>query len=751
MTKTSFLPIAALTLAVMAGCNSGGGGTDATASSGVGKVTPPASGGDSSPTTSPGTAASQLPTVAMVASMDTPQTIHVELYKDAQGTWRNWRLLGPQALLPQVTLTQNQLQWVPTSTQVGSLDIQYSVEVVGHPQYGTTTLNGVASLHLVGNDSRYAKLDARSKPLPDQTAQYEAEPWPCVFDREQNAVWLVNNNDAKSPFYRHATYRWGNGNYHSAESVVGKCALDNNECDTDTLVETANRQRVCGYSDWRLPSYRELDSLVNMEWRGPTQPAIDTRYFPDTLYQQEGEFQAAQYVNYWSGTTAPPDDELANQFNDGYVGGTFPRYNAFTVIFGLGRKNGRYVEVRHKGNVQSVRLVRGGRGEPVNPPVYRPEQAERPAVMESFVKLDETGKALPGTAGQWACIEDKRYTDRPRTLWQLQQGAGRDQLVTQDELVEIVVAANREHRCGRSDWRMPTQTELASLLVKDTVPQVFRAAYVSYFHDLNVDQEGTNIFWSNIPKLGDVTQLYRQFFAVDFGNASTSNARIRWENANQRFRVRLIATDEYQPAATVAVLGTPIPEEVARKDRLAFRRLAADGKTVIPANKAWGAQPWHCAEDLRYPTRGRLLWAMKQSVGGPNLHHPMERFAWGSTTNPHANCSLRSCNVDSYIAEVNRRGLCGRHDWRLPTVAELRTLTVKDTLLGLTYRPAYLATFPDFATGDHTADRFWSASEVPGNPLQAYSLAFNQAGAVPTASNKTDVAAVRLVAGEGWR
>jgi len=61
-------------------------------------------------------------------------------------------------------------------------------------------------------------------------------------------------------------------------------------CHTEQFVSRVNKQSLCGFNDWRLPSREELTSLVNF---GATGPSIDTQYFP----QVQRDF-------YWSASAA---------------------------------------------------------------------------------------------------------------------------------------------------------------------------------------------------------------------------------------------------------------------------------------------------------------------------------------------------------------------------------------------------------------------------------------------------------------
>jgi len=137
----------------------------------------------------------------------------------------------------------------------------------------------------------YTKLDQSGNSLP--TA---ATTWSCVRDNVTGLVWEVKTDD-DSIHDKDIIYRWG-----------GKTALGKGSGtyypDWDTLVEGSNTERLCGYSDWRVPTRAELEGLVHY---GRINPAIDTDYFPST--PASGFWSAspnmnssyAWYVNFYYG------------------------------------------------------------------------------------------------------------------------------------------------------------------------------------------------------------------------------------------------------------------------------------------------------------------------------------------------------------------------------------------------------------------------------------------------------------------
>jgi Protein of unknown function (DUF1566) len=94
-------------------------------------------------------------------------------------------------------------------------------------------------------------------------------------------------------------------------------------CNTQAFAARVNNLALCGYADWRVPTRKELLTLVDY---GQSIPMIDNNYFPSS-----GEFV-------WSATP------LALESNSAW--GVYFNYgNSFSI----GRQNAR-----------QVRVVRGG-------------------------------------------------------------------------------------------------------------------------------------------------------------------------------------------------------------------------------------------------------------------------------------------------------------------------------------------------------------------------------------------------------
>ncbi len=105
--------------------------------------------------------------------------------------------------------------------------------------------------------------------LPDS-----ARTWAMVKDNNTGLIWEVKTNDG-SIHDKDKKYNW-----YDAK---------------DVFIKKLNRQKFGGFSDWRLPTIKELATIVHY---GQTWPAIDTKYFPKT--QSDNYWSSPTYANYAS-------------------------------------------------------------------------------------------------------------------------------------------------------------------------------------------------------------------------------------------------------------------------------------------------------------------------------------------------------------------------------------------------------------------------------------------------------------------
>jgi hypothetical protein len=118
-------------------------------------------------------------------------------------------------------------------------------------------------------------------------------PWVCVRDDQSGLTWEVKMPEPGLHDV-HNTYSWydpddtSNGGY-AGKANGGTCAGSN--CDTDSYTRAVNDNKLCGLSDWHLPSRYELNTIVDATvfFPGPTFPK---QYFPESLAGK-----------YWTDTT----------------------------------------------------------------------------------------------------------------------------------------------------------------------------------------------------------------------------------------------------------------------------------------------------------------------------------------------------------------------------------------------------------------------------------------------------------------
>jgi hypothetical protein len=130
---------------------------------------------------------------------------------------------------------------------------------------GQDPVYGRDATHPFDKDGRagfsFLKIGQDGEKLPR-----EALSWRCVMDRTTGLEWEVKSADGSLFDYRNVYTNIGDGR----------------SGDTSSFVTAVNAVGLCGANDWRLPSRRELESLLDYS-RASFSPMVDTDWFPNTL------------------------------------------------------------------------------------------------------------------------------------------------------------------------------------------------------------------------------------------------------------------------------------------------------------------------------------------------------------------------------------------------------------------------------------------------------------------------------------
>lgn len=128
---------------------------------------------------------------------------------------------------------------------------------------------------------QFTKLDMNGQPLADQSVDYATNPWRCVRDERTGLLWEVKADDTGAQsgswtYYYDLEATYAN---RGIPPKTGGGVCDTDDCAASSLLETVKNENVCGQSDWRIPSRRELLSILNL---GVSPPLIDSNFFPNT-------------------------------------------------------------------------------------------------------------------------------------------------------------------------------------------------------------------------------------------------------------------------------------------------------------------------------------------------------------------------------------------------------------------------------------------------------------------------------------
>lgn len=135
-----------------------------------------------------------------------------------------------------------------------------------------------------GKGFDFVKLDNQGQELAD-----DAKDWSCVLDKRTSLIWENKLDDDKSFRHKDRTFTLripGSIEPHADDLAEATCAAndDDSMCTTQDYIEYLNTQKLCGISQWRLPTDMELYNLIDF---GETQVdgdgevyGLTYKYFP---------------------------------------------------------------------------------------------------------------------------------------------------------------------------------------------------------------------------------------------------------------------------------------------------------------------------------------------------------------------------------------------------------------------------------------------------------------------------------------
>jgi len=263
------------------------------------------------------------------------------------------------------------------------------------------------------NPMSFTKLDGSGNALLDS-----ATSWVMVKDNVTGLVWEMKTNkdgvkNYNDPHDADNTYTWYDSN---PDTNGGNAGTPGTGTDTEDFIKALNDALYGGYSDWRMPTIKELAYIVNYSIPYPV-PTIDTGYFPNTAASR-----------YWSSNT--------------YADYTSSAWGADFDSGGI--------DVYSKLDSNYVRAVRGGQsGGALGYSAIRP--------------FDTMGSGLSDdvstATSAYADNGDGTVTDTSTGLmWQQQAGSSAQ---TWQQALAYCEGLNLG---GHTDWRLPTIKELLSFV-----------------------------------------------------------------------------------------------------------------------------------------------------------------------------------------------------------------------------------------------------------------------------------------------
>ncbi len=297
----------------------------------------------------------------------------------------------------------------------------------------------------------------------------------------------------------------------------------------ETAVEGASKCRVGGYKDWRMPTIKELYSLINFSGgfhpEGKSVPYLETAYF-DFKYGNVSlgerpidcqDWSANEYV----GSTGLPPAAFGVNFADGRIK-AYPQKILGPAIGRPGMRSG--LSFRHgmrPGPPPSFHARRGG------PPRPRYDMRPRPPFRHGGRPSGRYFRYVRGNTSyginHFVDNGDGTVTDKATGLMWAKADSGRG--MNWEAALNWVQEKNTEKYLGYSDWRLPNAKELQSIVDYSRSPSASDKARKGpaidpVFQITELTNGDYPSFWTSTTHLdGPIDRMGRNAVYVAFGKA----------------------------------------------------------------------------------------------------------------------------------------------------------------------------------------------------------------------------------------
>ncbi|MFY8274111.1 DUF1566 domain-containing protein [Pseudoalteromonas sp. SSDWG2] len=159
----------------------------------------------------------------------------------------------------------------------------------------------------------FTKLNQYADELPDDASDFS-----CVRDNITGLIWEVKEvsmnalpNTSLREAHNHYTWALDGGEgdvVGSVRSAANGTCPSNSDCSIQRYVDEVNATNYCGGSNWRIPTYVELISIIDYQRHGQAQ-MLSPDFFPNLP-----DVNVLGHLNYWTSRTSVDGQSLSQAF-----------------------------------------------------------------------------------------------------------------------------------------------------------------------------------------------------------------------------------------------------------------------------------------------------------------------------------------------------------------------------------------------------------------------------------------------------